>query len=107
MASGRGVWADALTNEPDNKSSAMKILLSHRMVAFSRADFQERPALASPTRSTSSFRDAPSELGFTRVRHYTVQVGNSRLGWCRPGIQPHARFWIPGSREEARPGMTG
>jgi hypothetical protein len=39
MASGIGVWADALTNAPDNSSSAREVLLSNRMVAFSRADF--------------------------------------------------------------------
>jgi hypothetical protein len=59
------------------------------------------------TCSRSSFRDAPPELGFTRVRlcHF-VQVGNSRLGWRRPGIHNHDRECGFRTRADARPGMT-
>jgi hypothetical protein len=48
----------------------------------------------------------PLNSGLPEFSNIIVQVGNSRLGWRRPGIQYRAWFWIPGSREEARPGMT-
>src|SRR6266478_9123634 len=36
-----------------------------------------------------------------------VQVGNSRLGWRRPGIHNHNRAYGFRARADARPGMTG
>src|SRR6266478_874426 len=71
--------------------------------------------VARKSHSNSSFRDAPPELGFTRVRLFHlskssfVQVGNSRPGWRGPGI--HSTMcsvvkWIPGSTLARRPGMT-
>jgi hypothetical protein len=41
--------------------------------------------------------------GLPEFSNIIVQVGNSRLGWRRPGIQRHALFWIPGSREDGAP----
>jgi hypothetical protein len=35
--------------------------------------------------------------GLPEFGNIIVQVGSSRLGWRRPGIQHHALFWIPGS----------
>src|SRR5882757_4471072 len=74
---------------------------------------------ASPDYSTtSSFRDAPAELGFTRVRHYNCPSRQQPTWMRRPGIQNRAHLWIPGSRQRvrakrgpmtgsgARPGMT-
>jgi hypothetical protein len=45
--------------------------------------------------------------GSPEVGIMSVQVGNSRLGCADPESRRIALwFWIPGSREEARPGMT-
>ena len=44
-----------------------------------------------------SFRDAPPELGFTRVRHCHCPSRQQPTWMRRPGIQHHALFWIPGS----------
>jgi hypothetical protein len=57
-------------------------------------------------RDRSSFRDAPPELGFTEFGIIIVQVGNSRLECADPESSRLAVSWIPGSREDARPGMT-
>jgi hypothetical protein len=49
----------------------------------------------------------PLNSGLPEFSNIIVQVGNSRLGWRRSGIQtPGTLLWIPGSREDARPGMT-
>src|SRR5258708_11454852 len=46
----------------------------------------------------SSFRDAPSELGFTRVRHYCCPSRLQPTWMRRPGIHnPKSWLWIPGS----------
>jgi hypothetical protein len=59
----------------------------------------------------------PPKSGLPDFGNINVQVGNSRLGWRRPGIQQRAPLWIPGSLAQhkidevnfapgERPGMT-
>ena len=56
----------------------------------------------------SSFRDAPPELGFTRVRHYHCPSRQQPTWMRRPGIQHHAPLLDSGfARKSSRPGMTG
>jgi hypothetical protein len=45
--------------------------------------------------------------GLTRQSiHFQSRHSGMRPLGRRPGIQHRALFWIPGSREDARPGMT-
>src|SRR5216684_9050450 len=65
-------------------------------------------ATCPPWWPSPSFRDAPPR---TRVYPSSamsfVQVGNSRLGWRRPGIHDHDRAYGFRACADARPGMTG
>jgi hypothetical protein len=67
-----------------------------------------QPALRTRTRFGSSFRDVPSELGFTRVQQYHCP-SRQRPTWMAQTRNPAAAygFWIPGSREERAPRNDG
>jgi hypothetical protein len=49
----------------------------------------------------------PLNSGLPEFSNIIVQVGNSRLGWRRPGIQHHAPLRIPGSRGRRAPRNDG